>query len=194
MGYGVVDTRSARAFVELVRSLIEAGYPLFRDVIIGPPRKGADLAPLDGDFWFHTDGAFLPVPPRWVLIQVLQTDGGGALSLLDLTSFRTRLPNARFWFGQGHQGVEAPIFDKVGDLPLVRYRRDYMRALSANENETIRIHGLIEEVSRDRALMLGELEPGCSLLADNWRFLHRRAPFVGERSIRRLWLGSQEVA
>lgn len=190
-GFCVLDTRADAMLVHLVRTLAGAGYPLLRDVRVGPAESGATLSPHEGDFWFHSDGVFLPLPPRWVVIQLLHSEGGGALSLLDASALCDRMPATQFWFGKNSQGVRAPVVDTTRDLRFIRYRRDYMHGvIGADSEAAAAVHDLIERESNENAISIGELEVGYSLVVDNWRFLHRRAAFIGDRIIRRLWFGN----
>ena len=177
----------------LLRTVDEltGGARLLRDVTIGMPGdSGAQLVAEQGDFWFHTDAAFLPVPPRWMVIAVLEADDGGGLDLLPvelIESAALSVP-ASYLTPEGYR--VAPVLEELpGDSGRrVRYRRDRMRA-AGPPAELEAAHEAVRAASPG-ATVAGELRPGECLLVDNWTVLHRRRPFTGRRVIRRLWFDS----
>lgn len=176
--------RMLRAVQELT-----GGAELIRDVTIGMPGDGdIQLVAETGDFWFHTDAAFLAVPPRWLVIAVLEAEGGGGLDLLPVEHIDPAPLSVRASY-LTPEGVQvSPVLEELpdGGGPRMRYRRDRMLAVD-DADALARAHRAVEEAA-GRAAPAGELQPGECLLVDNWTVLHRRRPFSGRRVIRRLWL------
>jgi hypothetical protein len=127
-------------------------------------------------------------PPRWVVIHVLRSECGGALHVLDTRTIIGQLREwNKVWFGTDAAGVAtAPVTDE-GKTPIVRYRADYMRPLT-EITELGTLHAFLRVHAARAAVALRELSEGDNLVLDNWRVLHRRTAFEGERVIRRLWL------
>lgn len=178
---------------ELVDAVAElTGHPvrLLRDVVIGMPGdQGVPLVAETGDFWFHTDAAFLPEPPRWMVISVLEADQGGGLDLLPAELIDPGALAAPASY-PGHAAADiAPVLDRRADgTARLRYRRDRMLpSAPGGEDALDRVHRAVEAAA-PLAVPVGELVAGESLLVDNWSLLHRRRTFLGRRVIRRLWL------
>ncbi len=171
---------------------LTGGSRLLRDVTIGMPGdESAQLVAEQGDFWFHTDAAFLPVPPRWMVIAVLEADDGGGLDLLpvELIDPAALSVRASYLTPEGYR--VAPVLEELpgdGGDQRVRYRSDRMRAVGP-PSVLEAAHRAVRDASPGAAFA-GELRPGECLLVDNWTVLHRRRPFTGRRVIRRLWFDS----
>lgn len=172
-----------RPAVEIVGELVLSGQQVVRDVIIDSGADG-DLAAERGDFWFHTDGAFLRKPPRTVVIEVLEADSGGALSVLDLDPLAAVLADSRATCDDGAGEFAVALAEQFDGARCFRYRRDRMRPI---DDSLQRAHDAIERASSE-AFELGALRAGNSLILDNWRVAHRRQSFDGRRKIRRFWL------
>jgi alpha-ketoglutarate-dependent taurine dioxygenase len=176
----------------VIEALTGSGTALLRDVEIGSAGCPGDLVASPEEFAFHTDGVFWKLPPRWICIQVLRADGGGALHVLDLDPLADELRRCpHLWFGTGQGGLVGPVVADGGARPVIRYRRDYMHALE--DTDTAKLAELHERVGAHAAAAerVGELAPGDCLVIDNWRLAHRREAFRGERRIRRLWFGAK---
>ena len=173
----------------LVDRCEELGARVLRDVVLGMPGDRMPLSAKPGDFWFHTDAVFLPEPPRWVVIQVLEAEGGGDLHVLDATMLMPLMPPGDVLFGDEGTRHRCPITDQRDGTPYLRYRRDYMSPVPDGADVDA-AHMLIESQA---ALHARRVEPPLArldcVILDNWCLLHRRQPFVGRRVIRRLWLG-----
>ena len=161
---------------------------LIRDVTIGMPGDpDIQLVAEEGDFWFHTDAAFLSVPPRWMVIAVLDAEDGGGLDLLPVELIDPAALSVRASY-LTVEGVQvSPVLEELPDGrgQRMRYRRDRMMAVD-DPAGLMAAHQAVEDAAA-RAPAAGELSPGECLLVDNWSVLHRRRPFSGRRVIRRLW-------
>ncbi|MFI5672572.1 TauD/TfdA family dioxygenase [Streptomyces sp. NPDC051704] len=179
---------SSGTLLHRVQELTGGKARLIRDVTIGMPGDtDIELVAEHGDFWFHTDAAFLPVPPRWMAIAVLEADGGGGLDLLPVEHIDPEPLAARASY-LTVEGVQvAPILEQLpdGQGPLLRYRRD--RMIAVDDTAAVEAAHRAVEAAADQVVTVGELAPGEVLLVDNWTMLHRRRPFNGRRVIRRLW-------
>jgi hypothetical protein len=175
--------------LDAVRELTGGTAGLIRDVTIGMPGDpGIQLVAQEGDFWFHTDAAFLPVPPRWMVIAVLDADGGGGLDLLPVELIDPAALSVRASYLAAEGAQVSPVLEQLPDGrgQRIRYRRDRMAAAD-DPNGLRAVHQAVEDAAAGAAAA-GELNPGECLLLDNWTVLHRRRPFLGRRVIRRLWL------
>jgi hypothetical protein len=141
-----------------------------------------------GDFWFHTDAAFLAVPPRWTVIAVLEADGGGGLDLLPAELIDPDALAAPASYRTPRGVLVSPVLEPLSDgtgVNRLRYRQD--RMLPAGDEAALdRAHRAVRAAAH-LAVAVGELPPGECLLVDNWNVLHRRRYFTGRRVIRRLW-------
>jgi hypothetical protein len=163
------------------------GVHVARDVVLGMPGDETELTAQMGDFWYHTDAAFLPEPPRWILIQVIQAHEGGNLHVLDVGDLLPQLDVGDAMFGQGEVRLQLPVVDAVGGVQFLRYRRDYMSPVPGGADLEC-IHALVEAHAEAHARCLGALGPMDCAVFDNWQTLHRREAFGGRRVVRRLWL------
>ncbi|MBN1206413.1 MAG: TauD/TfdA family dioxygenase [Myxococcaceae bacterium] len=189
-GYQVAAHRGPGTLDALVDSLGQAGFRVVRDVVIGDGT--AQLSPHLGDFWFHTDGVFLPVPPRWVIIQVLRAEGGGGLHVVDATPLAGEVDGREVRFGTERHSITTPVVSALDGLACIRYRADYMRPVHERDGGALEaVHTRVSELAARSAIALGELAVEECLVTDNWRILHRREAFTGTRNIRRIWLAAE---
>lgn len=183
-GYDVVHGPGACS--SIVDVLVGIGSRVDRDVIVGAA-GGGDLLSHPDDFWYHTDGSFLAKPPRWMIIEVLQAESGGALHLLDASPLIRQFDAGEIWYGTELAGIVAPVASDINGRVCIRYRADYMRPYH-DFSLLDRVHSQVARHAARSSTLVGELSQSSCLVADNWLVLHRRAAFVGKRTIRRLWL------
>lgn len=168
----------------LIKDLFAFGINIVRDVIIDShpaelTNRKETLKAQHGIFNYHSDGVFLPTPPKFVLIQLLQPNPSGLLSLVDM-SFFDKEKNAEYFFGVGEEGVKARLFQDG----IFRYRKDYMTPLEGGD---ILLHDYMKEYCHQYKSNTIQLGKGECLLIDNHKYLHARSAFKGRRLIRRLW-------
>ena len=171
-----------------VQELTEGKAEVVRDVTIGMPGDpDIQLVAEEGDFWFHTDAAFLPVPPRWMVIAVLDAEGGGGLDLLPVELIDPAALSVRASYLTVEGVHVSPVLEELrdGQGQRMRYRRDRMMAVD-DPAALMAAHQAVEDAAA-KAPTAGELSPGECLLVDNWSVLHGRRPFSGRRVIRRVW-------
>lgn len=173
-----------------VEALALAGSEITRDVVVGGPGSGDEMVAQDGDFWYHTDAVFWTTPPRWVIVQVLESEGGGELEVADARPLLARLPPGPCFYGRDGVGVRSDVVTATLRGPLVRYRADYMHEVEGGP-ALGPLHALLRRELPKLGVGLGNLPPGHCLVVDNWTQLHRRRAFRGNRRIRRLWLDGE---
>lgn len=194
-GYQVAANPGDGALGALVEGFERAGFRVTRDVVIGGDDGSAQLVAQTGDFWFHTDGVFLPEPPRWVIIQVLRAEGGGGLHVVDAAPLANEAGGCEAWFGTERHGLTAPVAGVIDGRACIRYRADYMRPVSDRDAGALAaVHARVAELAARSSVSVGELAVGDCLVTDNWRILHRREAFSGTRVIRRLWLAAEALS
>lgn len=172
----------------IIKAFEQSGFHVTRDIIISTPDTPGHLAAQAGDFWFHTDGVFLDLPPRWVLIQLLEASEGGVLHVLNADSLRGEMPEGDVLFGRPDRGVKVPLVAAVDGRQVFRYRQDYMHQLPGGADLDT-AHRVVRDHAARHSILLGSLTPYDCLVTDNWQVMHRRENFVGRRVIRRVWLG-----
>jgi|GEM_PF-3586333 len=170
---------------ELINDLDEIGLRLDRDVIVSNNKnREGSLYALQDDFWFHSDGSFLKIPPRYIAVIPLVVDGGGDIELLDSDLIGEEKHSLKFFFGKRDESCFFPVHSSTG---IFRYRKDYM---VGKDVDLQKINRSIERIA-DRSIKISNLNMHDILLIDNWRMLHRRKGFTGERTIRRLWFSGE---
>lgn len=173
-----------RGLQGVIDNMIELGALLIRNVKIGAKEDDScDLTAVQGDFWFHTDGVFKDKPPRWVLIQLLECQGGGSIELLPLKKYFKQLPNSKYFFGIGEEGIEKKLIQEE----VFRYKENYMRPIKSLQNFD-KLKNEIAQIAQKETIQLGELKLNEILIIDNWSILHRRQSFIGTRTIQRIWM------
>jgi hypothetical protein len=187
-------TQQSNPVQYVVESLSNISAPITRDVQIGSSGCAGDLLASRDEFEFHTDGVFWALPPRWVCIELLRADSGGALHILDLRPIAEVLSAVgRVFFGRESVGIVGEMLERFDTCQVLRYRRDYTIPLS--EPDATKLENAVNSVAihaAAHAVVVGELSLGDCLITDNWRIAHRREAFRGERLIRRLWIGGRE--
>ncbi len=142
------------------------------------------LAIQHDDFWFHTDGCFLDIPPRWVALQILDSGEGGDIEILDVFEKIERVRKRCFIYGAKGFGVRRQVVDQVRGMSCLRYRSDYMQEI---------VPGSLEELDRcianasGGASRLVGMTANAIVVIDNWRVMHRRTAFTGDRLVKRFW-------
>lgn len=185
-GYVYLPATKTAEQAVLLKKLRKNNYVISRDTVISNKTEKGDLVAPHDDFWFHTDATFQKKPPKYIGIQVLKSEGGGKLELFDSNNIINIVDNSLCRFGTSENNAIFPIKEMTDDGLIFRYRKDYMNFVDGQPETNL--HSLIENMSANNAISIGEMSVGDMLIVNNWRFLHRRAPFRGERTIRRLWI------
>lgn len=189
-GYFLGKKGASISLEEAITILEEAGHSLSRkdrvtsnNEIISSNVKYA----VEGEFWFHSDACFVTIPPRYIIVEVIERDKGGALSILDCSRIDTDI-NQDFIFGNENHSISVPWKASYKGDVIYRYRKDYMKARTPENNSLLNeLHSAVESSFKENAINLGELDRTEYLIVDNWKMLHSRADFSGERTINRYW-------
>jgi alpha-ketoglutarate-dependent taurine dioxygenase len=189
-GYSVVRASERDPLPDLLEAFHQSGSWITRDVVIGGMADAPHLVSMSGDFWFHTDGVFWTIPPHWIIIQVLQTEGGGQLEVVDAGPLLEEFPRGECFFGREGIGQTAALVSYCDENPVLRYREDYMIPISGGLDLNA-LHSQLKNRLFPSSIDLGCLQPGECLVLNNWTHLHRRRAFSGNRRIRRIWLDGQ---
>ncbi|MFK0278814.1 TauD/TfdA family dioxygenase [Ensifer sp. NPDC090286] len=190
-GWLILSRHSDSEKFSMLTRQIENDAPLMRDVEITSAAAKGQLRASRKQFDFHTDGVFWKIPPRWMCIEVLRADAGGALHVVDLRPLALSLGAiGPVFFGNENAGCVARAADDRDGNWILRYRRDYMHAVDGTEPAHWEsAHTAVANHVQAQAHRVGELQPNECLFLDNWSFAHCREAFSGERVIRRMWFG-----
>lgn len=135
-----------------------------------------------GPFPFHTDGAYMPLPPRYVLLRLSPgalSDRPTLLCRIDELSLSTedlRLLRNDVWLVEGGRGYfyTTILNDAIASTcELLRFDLCCMRPACSSFARSADL--LCQALDAGNAYPL-EWSPGRAVLIDNWRVLHARAP------------------
>ncbi len=194
------------------RALLERVGPLFPSLFgdfweFSNDQSYVDLAYTDKAIALHTDGTYYPEPPRLEVFHCLHFEGEGGHSVLsdgvaaaerlrasnpaafDLLS-EVRVP-ARYLDGALDSSGEHPVFAlRDGSKETVRRVcfNSYDRQPFDLEGERRAAfeaawRAFAQEVARPDAAHRLRLQPGTALVFANWRMLHAREAFTGQRRL-----------
>lgn len=181
----LVYTRST--FCDLVPYDLDSAPPNSMSSIIG---KGAQP--------FHTDSAFEPTPPRYVVLYCV--DPGEAECPTNLLSIDMCGPIAdetsltrQFWIFRGGRNSPfyAPIVEKVNGISRLRFDPLCMKPTSKNQMRESEVEGLLKLRSQSSSVTWDKND---MLTIDNWRCLHARgsgAEKTPSRRLRRWTIGAE---
>lgn len=130
---------------------------------------------------FHTDAAFVPVPPRYLVIQCVERGEGRcptqilALKWKSLREAPPPLLTEPVWVARG--GGLSPFYTQVLSLNgqsdgLIRFDPLCMRPSSTQPEMAARTLAVLEDYATPVDI---DWKRGDALVIDNWRCLHRRA-------------------
>ncbi len=194
------------------RALLERVGPLFPSLFgdfweFSNDASYVDLAYTNKAIALHTDGTYYPEPPRLEVFHCLRFEGEGGHSVLSdgvaaaerlRTSDRAvfdllrevRVP-ARYLDGELDSRGEHPVLTledgsdgtvrRVCFNPYDRQPFDLEVERRAAFEAAWRAYA--QEVARPGATHRLPLQPGTALMFDNWRMLHAREAFTGERHL-----------
>lgn len=128
----------------------------------------------------HTDGAFMPEPPRYLVFYCFNQGTAGRttrVSVLDPFKTRTPLPawlRDMSWIAlpNARTGFHCPVIDSVGNVERVRYDPLCMKALRGCGGKMADVLPALEGSAIASTI---EWEPRSLLVLDNWRCLHARS-------------------
>ncbi|WP_143707404.1 carbon starvation induced protein CsiD [Uliginosibacterium sp. TH139] len=164
-------------------------FTIIRDVIISDADSAdTELVASRCEFPFHTDGTFLTIPPKYVVIIVKEAQSGGQISLSNIDSTLKRtIIGMRAKYRSNTSVFESPIYNE--SLCMFRYRRDFMSPTNGMlDSEFQDMLDDIESKLTNRQILVGKIDPGYGIILNNHNFVHKRSEFAGRRVIRRIWL------
>ncbi len=153
-----------------------------------------------GEFPFHTDGAYMRIPPRFMFLRFIEGKSDRATLLLDAYALPFSAEERRemfrdVWVVNGGRGrFLTPIFNNglVSGSTLVRYDRGCMRPAHLAFN---RAADILDLRSQEIKPVQIHWKLGHTLVLDNWRMLHARGSSslegVERRVLERVLVGSQ---
>ena len=187
LGYSFIEAGTDQETIKVVSRLSENKLNLSRNVIISSLMGNGDLAASNEEFFYHTDATFQKIPPKYIALQLLNPCEGGEIRMFDSALISKYLTNEAYFFGQGDQKIVAKIQEKSPEGSFIfRYRRDYMTSIS-NDSALNHFHDRLLNATQESSISLGYIPLGKILVINNWKFLHMRGSFTGERTIRRFW-------
>lgn len=189
LGYSFIEAGADQEIIKAVSQLSGNKLNLSRNVTISSLMGKGDLASSNEEFFYHTDATFQKIPPKYIALQLLNPCEGGEIRIFDSALVSKHLTNESYFFGQGDQKIVAKIQDKSPDCSLIfRYRRDYMISISnPKDSELNHFHEQLFNATQESSTSLGYIPLGKILVINNWKYLHMRGSFTGERTIRRFW-------
>jgi trimethyllysine dioxygenase len=163
----------------------------------------------------HTDGTYTFDPPGWQLFQCLRYDGTGGMSTLADGFAQVRAVQSEFpdafqtlcdvkvvgeYRGDGvHLRATHPVvtLDAQGRLRRIMYNNADRAAFRRSPEESRRFYAAYRALGRrflspDIALQYA-LRPGTTLIVDNWRVLHGRTAFTGQRVLTGAYINREDV-
>lgn len=182
-------------------------------VVTITPVEGATYTALTtGAFTFHTDGCFMPEPPKVFALQCEVASKTGGLSLIIQAE-----SVFQYLQKEDPKGLEAlfdvdamsistvdkettqgPVFSSENGLIRITYRSsDHQVTITPKPSAQRAFQLLTDYVETSTNQFVFKLKPHQTLVLDNTRLLHNRTPFpVGEipkRKLHRLWFNGESA-
>lgn len=165
----------------------------------GAPRHSMSAHTGTGEQPMHTDAAFWPAPPRYVVLQCLATGEAPcptrlwSVDLPRLARDYGTLIEKPNWIasGGGNMPFYCPILDRRGTTTRLRFDPLCMHAVGRGSQTIGEMMEMLEGHARRSAV---EWTRGRVLLIDNWRCLHARASgadMAPSRRLRRWYIGEK---
>lgn len=151
-------------------------------------------------FPFHTDGAFLPIPPRWILLRAIELSENAPptlilpLETLALSDGDVEVLERPLWTVTGRRPFLAAILERHPQTgPLLRFDPCCMKART---NGAAKTQKLIEDRADAELPSAVDWHRGRTILIDNWRALHARPDCSGVslRTIERVIIQDKRIA
>ena len=142
------------------------------------------------EFPFHTDGAYMPNPPRYLILRNVSRDNKTDTLLKDLKFDCKELRELQraVWYVNGGRGrFYTSIISSYNEVYHLRYDKECMRPAHKRFFHTKAI--MEERLINSNTIRIG-WRMNQSLIIDNWRILHARDA-VGSninRRLQRVWI------
>lgn len=152
-----------------------------------------------GEFPMHTDLAHWAVPPRYLALRCIKGapevatsvfDGSVMVDAIGETSLRRTLVQPRRPLRNGKPLLRLFDYFEGDDVGVLRWDSIFLRPATVDSEKT---HSLVARyIASAVAQEVVLLNPGDTLIVDNWRMIHRRSPVPAgatDRHIDRAYLG-----
>jgi len=176
-------------------------------IVTVTPTPGAKYTALTGQpFDFHTDGSFMPVPPKIVALQcIVAADTGGESQVVQAETLYNFLkeqdpiglqglfePDAVVTTTVDGEVYRGSVFVRADNRVMLTYRPSDHQVTVQAKPEVAQAYKLIQTYLENGTDKLQyKLQPGEILVMDNTRILHTRKPFKenqgAKRKFHRLW-------
>ena len=163
----------------------------------------------------HTDGTYTLDPPGWQLLHCIEYDGSGGDSLIaDGVAHATAMKNtspdhyqalcdipviAEYRGDDVHLRAAHPVVEEApcGRIRRFMYNNTDRVGFRRNPDESKRFYDAYRDLGRrlaaEEAALGYPLRPGTILVFDNWRVLHGRTEFSGNRVLSGAYLNREDV-
>ncbi len=147
--------------------------------------SGASLSSVFGrqSFPFHTDGAFLPLPPRWILLRAIEVSESAPPTLvvtvdaLALSERDVALLERPLWTVTGRRPFLGSVIERHPTVAaLFRFDPCCMKPRTTSASKAQK---LIEERAATEPPRAIHWRNGRTVLIDNWKALHARPDCSG---------------
>jgi hypothetical protein len=143
----------------------------------------------DRDFPFHTDGAYLITPPRYVILRA-EGDFYNCPTILCKIVFSTNALTTMqkdVWLVNGGRGkFYSSIYSARRSDYILRYDKDCMRPVLEKNNSAELMQNLLSAAPK----IYLHWKKNSTVIIDNWKLLHARsdASHVPDRTLQRVWV------
>lgn len=185
--------------IETVEGLNTVQQLVPRELMESPPNTYSGTFGM-AEFPLHTDLAHWAVPPRFLALRCIHGSGSVPTRLFDggllLKRFRPEVLRAllvqpRRPMRNGKQLLQ--LLERVESTDLLRLRWDGVYLKPATSQSAVRFAEVKSFLERAKPSEILLLDRGDTLIVDNWRCLHGRAPVAetsGARHVDRAYLRS----
>ena len=218
--HGFCLVESMPGTTEATKALVRRiGYPrstVFGDMwTFGATGEYDDTAYSSVELPLHTDGTYSQDPPGWQVFHCIEYDGEGGLSTLadgfaqvmalktaDADLFQTlqEIPVIGEYRGDGvHLRAAHPVvtLEPDGQLRRVMYNNADRAAFRRSPEEAQQFYAAYCALGRrlrsPEIAFQYPLRPGTSLIVDNWRLLHGRTAFTGQRVLTGAYINREDI-
>lgn len=190
-GYCLIKNVSQKSLNRILNTVISSlNVSISRDIIVTTNPKANELAAHREDFWFHSDATFIPIPPKLVIIHLLEDDSKSCFEIMDTTGI-SLVQNPYLLYGQKGTYIVSQTIIEHNNEKIFRYRKDFTTSLDDNSDSEF-ISSLVNQFYLSGNFVPINLDVKDLIIIDNWKLLHRRGELKGPRSIRRIWLNSND--
>lgn len=142
----------------------------------------------EGAFPFHTDAAYLRIPPRFAILRHAEGEFVSRPTLLldsqrlPLSSYALNILRREVWLVNGGRGrFYTPILNEtlVPGTTIARFDRNCMKPVGDEASRSLEILENVLALSEPQSISWSKARV---LIVDNWRVLHARGPKPSEEN------------